>query len=217
MNFNSISHESIRNSSIINIPLWDRSEWKGVLFSTGSIQIVPPLLAPVFAKPICINIFKEWIKNIGSYDKDDVISIKIIKGINKAHPFWYRVIIGSNKIPDTKKDEPIIIIQSSRLHTMEAENDQNLKKFEDALYKSGSYFICPVFMPSPMVKPNLSEQLMIKKNLESISITNACEIKDNDFLAMCGILPTDDPIIPSGKESAPILAAIKRKRENKEF
>ena len=212
LDFKNISHENIRTSSVINIPLWNKCDWKGVLFLTVPMQSIPPVLAPVFTKQTCANIFEEWIKDIGTYDKDDIISIKLIKGINKAHPFWYRVIIGSSKFPESKGNEPIIIVQPSRLHTMEAENNKNLRMFEEALLKSTSYSICPALMASPTARPELCDKLMIKKNSTSISICNAWEVKSNDFLAICGVLPADVPIIPEGKEDAPILAAIKRKR-----
>lgn len=52
---------------------------------------------------------------------------------------------------------------------------------------------------------------MIHKNIKSITICDACDLKDSDFLSVCAILATDDPIIPLGKENAPILKIIEQK------
>lgn len=44
-------------------------------------------------------------------------------------------------------------------------------------------------------------------------IVNAYELQNDDFLSYCGILPTDNPVIPSGKENAPVLEMIERKKQ----
>ena len=60
-------------------------------------------------------------------------------------------------------------------------------------------------------QPRIFEDLIIHKNIESIMICNAYEVSETDWLTEAGILPTDTPIIPAGKENAPILSIIKRK------
>jgi hypothetical protein len=54
---------------------------------------------------------------------------------------------------------------------------------------------------------------MIKKKKTSISICEAWEIDNDDILAINGILPTDNPINPEGKQDLPVLKALKRKRQ----
>jgi hypothetical protein len=173
----------------------------------------PPILAPIFTKPICKAIFEEWIENIGKIDDEDIIGIKIIKGVDIKNPFWYRVVIGSTKFPVSRGNESRIVIQPSRLHTMTVENNANLLRFQKALSKCKNYFICPAIMTSSTTQPELIHELMIKKKKTSISICEAWEIDNDDILAINGILPTDNPINPEGKQDLPVLKALKRKRQ----
>lgn len=45
----------------------------------------------------------------------------------------------------------------------------------------------------------------------SIIICDASDVLANDHLSVCEILPSDDPIIPKGKENAPITDILRRK------
>lgn len=213
LGFENISHENIKTTTTINISLWNKSEWRGVIFLTFMDETRPPVLAPIFTKPICKAIFEEWIENIGKTDDEDVICIKIIKGIDIKNPFWYRVVFGSTKFPVSKGNKPIIMALPSRLHTMTADNNTNLLRFEKALSKANNYYICPAVMTSSTSQPELIYELMIKKKKTSISICEAWEIANDDILAITGILPTDNPIIPEGKKDLSVLKALKRKRE----
>lgn len=213
LGFENISHENIKTTTTINISLWNKSEWRGVFFLTYMDETRPPILAPIFTKPICKAIFEEWIENIGKIDDEDIIGIKIIKGVDIKNPFWYRVVIGSTKFPVSRGNESRIVIQPSRLHTMTVENNANLLRFQKALSKCKNYFICPAIMTSSTTQPELIHELMIKKKKTSISICEAWEIDNDDILAINGILPTDNPINPEGKQDLPVLKALKRKRQ----
>ena len=68
-------------------------------------------------------------------------------------------------------------------------------------------------MTSSTSQPELIYELMIKKKKTSISICEAWEIANDDILAITGILPSDNPIIPEGKQDLPVLKALKRKSE----
>ena len=68
-------------------------------------------------------------------------------------------------------------------------------------------------MPDRTASPQTQESLMIKKRLDSIIIYEACDIPMNDYLAVCAIIPTDDPIIPVGKENSPVVEIIRRKKK----
>ena len=212
LGFDKIKQQNIKTSPIINVLLWNKSEWRGVIFINFPNNINPPILAPLFNNPACRYIFDEWIKDIGYFDSVDKIDIKILKGIDKKHPHWYRIIIGSAIFAEQKGNEPMLIVQPSRVHTMMPDSSINLKRFEDSLIGSEYYYICPALMVDSSRQPKLFEELKIKKKITSISICNAWEIEKDDILAISGILPTDNPIIPDGKEDLPIIAAINRKR-----
>ncbi len=211
--FRNISNENIITSDIINIPLWDSSKWMGVMF-----LMIPgglPILAPVFKKEIGKNIFSEWIKEIGKDDKNNIVGLRIIKGINKNHPFWYRVVIGSQKMPRIKTtDKKAMFILQSRLHTMEAQSDMNVANFEEALSISKDYYICPAIIKTSGQNPEIDLSKKILKHIDSIKICNAWEVAENDILYESGVMPSDNPVIPKGKENAVILKMIERKLKN---
>lgn len=207
-----ISNEDIITSSIINIPLWNISDWKGIAFMASPTHEFPPILSLVFMKKNCKNIFEEWIKEIGQRDSNNKIGIRIIKGINKKHPYWYRVAIGQLEFPSYLEKEQQIYAMQSRLHTMEPDNDRNIKMFERELKISNKFMMCPSYFQDISSQPQVFNELVIHKSVESIIICDACDIKEDDLLSVSAILPTDDPIIPQGKENAPILRIIERKK-----
>ena len=68
-------------------------------------------------------------------------------------------------------------------------------------------------MPDRTASPKTQESLLIKKRVASIIIYDACDIPMDDYLAVCAIVPTDDPIIPEGKEKSPIVEIMRRKKK----
>lgn len=100
----------------------------------------------------------------------------------------------------------------SRLHTMEPDNDMNIKMFERELKISNKFMMCPSYFQDISSQPQVFNELVIHKSVESIIICDACDIKEDDLLSVSAILPTDNPIIPQGKENAPILRIIERKK-----
>lgn len=211
--FKNVSNADIITSSIINVPLWNICDWKGVMFMADPLHRFPPVLSLVFTKTTCKNIFDDWIKEIGHSDSKNEIGVRIIKGINKEHPYWYRVVIGQLGLVNNNVKKHQIVAMPTRCHTMEPNNDVNLKMFEKELQFAKSFSLCPSYMPDFTRQPQLYDKLMIKKNYESIRICNAYELQNDDLLSYCGILPTDNPIIPSGKENAPVLEMIERKKQ----
>ena len=61
------------------------------MFMADPLHRFPPILSLVFAKTGGKNIFDAWIKDVGYSDNKNEIGIRIIKGIDKKHPYWYRV------------------------------------------------------------------------------------------------------------------------------
>jgi hypothetical protein len=212
--FNNVSNENIITSSIINIPLWNICGWKGVMFMADPLHRFPPVLSLVFTKTSCKNIFDDWIKDVGYSDDKNEIGIRIIKGIDKEHPYWYRVVVGQQGFAHSNVKKTQLIAMAARCHTMEPNNDINLKMFEKELQFVKSFSLCPSYMPNLTGQPKVYDKLMIRKNYESIIICNAYDLKDGDLLSFSAILPTDNPIIPSGKENAPILKVIERKKQS---
>lgn len=211
--FKKVSNTNIHTSSIVNTPVWNIAEWKGVVFLADMYHIHPPVLSFAFETERGKTIFEEWQKTVGDYDAQNQIGIRIIKGIDQKHPFWYRVAIGPGNYAVETDDEIFIIAMPCRLHTMRPNNNVNLKMFEEELKRFQHFYVCPSYMPDRTASPKTQESLMIKKRVDSIIIYEACDIPMDDYLAVCAIMPTDDPIIPAGKEKSPIVEIMRRKKK----
>lgn len=165
----------------------------------------------MFEKDIGKQIFEEWKKQFGKFDINDKIAIRIIKNIDKKHPYWYRVVVGtSNPIIESRAK---LVVSPARVHTMMPDNDRNLLMFEAELKRMSSYEICPCVWQDKGKIPQICRELSIHKNKDSIVICNAYEVTEDDMLFFSGILPTDSPLIPKGREDAPILRIIERKKQ----
>lgn len=211
--FKNVSNTNIHTIPIINIPAWNNAKWIGVMFLADLYHLRPPLLSFVFTTESGRTIFEEWQKTIGTIDSKNQIAIRIIKGIDRNHPFWYRVAVGVGNHTCRPNIEPFILSLPSRSLTMQPNSDANLKIFENELKRFRHYSLCPSYMPDRSTSPVTLEALTIQKGIDSIVIYEACDIPPNDYLAMSAILPTDEPIIPAGKENSPVVDMINGKRK----
>jgi len=94
LNPNRVGHDKRQVLSIIDKNLWDKAKWKGFGFfkdlSGMGIFIVYE------NEETGKKIFDDWINRVGKEDKDELIKITIVKGVDKKNPFWYRVHISYN-------------------------------------------------------------------------------------------------------------------------
>lgn len=212
-NIENTKQSNIQTLDIINISLWDKARWQGVLFLTGEKNNVTPVLSPMFKNEVaCKAIFGDWVEMVGHIDKNESIKISIIKGIDKDNPYYYRVVFTANEnlIKRGNLDSSYVIMNPTRFHTMEAKTDLNLNRFIEAYSIVGKYEV----FPSSIAKGNqpvLHEELNILKN--EIEIINAWEVDEGSQLSVA-ILPNDKPIIPNEIKDPPILKVIDR---NKKF
>lgn len=212
IDFDSISNEDIYTDSLINASLWDNSGWRGIMFMADIYgHSCPPILSFIFEKDSGKQIFAEWKEQYGEIDGNDKIAIRIIKNIDKKHLFWYRVIVGvSNPVVASNTK---LFAFPARIHTMMPADNRNLLMFETELENLGVYKICPCVWHDKGKNPNICQELAIQKNKSSIVICDAWEVPENDILFFSGVFPTDSPTIPKGKEDAPILKMIERKKQ----
>lgn len=211
--FRNVSNEDIITSSIINVSLWDISEWKGVLYLADPYHhSIQPIFSFLYENKVSENIFVDWIKEIGKYDEDNQIGIRVIKGIDKKHPYWYRVVVGTLKFRGKGTSKPQIIASPTRVITMTPNNNNNLQMFENELNRETVFQICPAVINTPYEQPHIYNNLAIRKNKSSILICDAHEVPEDDFLCYSGVLPEDDPIIPFDKKDVPIMKMIEHKK-----
>ncbi len=102
LNIQSLKHRDRKIFSLINGPLWDRAGWSGTLY------IYPPdalssQVTAAFVPGIALGfkdveagklIFNQWRVELGQEDVEEKLRVSIVTGINKYHPFSYKVIIG---------------------------------------------------------------------------------------------------------------------------
>lgn len=210
------SHHQYKNDEIfmtdvINIPLWDISNWYGAAYQFQPSYL--PVLSLVFKNESGIKIFDEWIKRYGSDDVENTIGIRIIKGIDSEHPYWYRIGIGENSFfSQFKTQKNCVVITPCRMHTMQPNNNIYLELFEQIQSNSGDFIIYPSIVRGPNEPPEEHREKQILKHAESIKILNAYEVEKNDMLAIESIMPTDKPIIPPGYEKCEVIEILNHKK-----
>ncbi len=86
----SLKHNDYKIFSLINIPLWDKAGWSGIVYSWSTDAI--PLLALGFKDINAgLEIFREWHNKLGPIDEEEQLRITILTVIDKHHPANYRV------------------------------------------------------------------------------------------------------------------------------
>ncbi len=213
LDFGNVPQDNIYIDSIINLDLWSKAGWKGNAYICIPEPQYPPVLAFVYTTDICKKIFDEWINDIGVNDVEDRIKIGIIKGIRKDKPFWYRVIVGSDRVPKSDNKECILFQSVNRLHTMEAESHKNVDMFLNELKRYPVFqLMCAVVKPESNM-PDLVDGVAIMKRRSSIIVCEAHEIAKNDLFLMNAITLDDDPILPDEINEYPVKKILEEKRK----
>ena len=201
------SNSEVQTSSVINLGAWDQSHWRGLLFlNPGCIHGI----ALLFENESCQYIFQEWIRDIGAYDKNDIIGIRVIKKYDKLHPYWYRVAIGDQKMPEGKG--PKLFMSPVRFQNMEAENTNNIDMYELASSNWEQFKLFPAIIDKKTGQPKLFNELAITKNISSIKIENEWDISEPDLIEISAVLPSDDPVALTDNKSH-ILDIIEMKKQ----
>lgn len=201
------SNSEIQTSSVINLGAWDQSHWRGLLFLNPSYIHGIALL---FENESCQYIFQEWIRDIGTYDKEDIIGIRVIKKYDKLHPYWYRVAIGDQRMPDGKGLK--LFMSPVRFQNMEAENSNNIDMYESVSSNWKQFKLFPAIIDKKTGQPKLFYELAITKNISSIRIENEWDISEPDLIEISAVLPSDDPVVLTDNKSH-ILDIIETKKQ----
>lgn len=207
-----ITHKDIEINSIINMELWDKAMWKGMLFgfAPGSLPIIAPVYANIDAGKA---IFVEWEKMVGRQDENDLIRVGLIKKISKDNPLLYRGIFTSNldMLSKTNKARYFTIVPS--LQRMESTDNSNLLLFEKivkTVQHNWKFWIAPAYLNAGTGQPEMLLKYAILKN--NVTIKDAWEIGENDWLS-AAITIDDDPVIPPHIVKAPVMDVISRLRK----
>lgn len=155
------------------------------------------------------QIFNDWIERFGKEDKEDVIKVSIILGINKNSPFSYRIHISKNINKDESKEGSLYTL-NTRIHEMNPVNSNNLDRLISNCNRAKKYIFFPAKsnIENNAVEPYVENGILKHK----LFIKHAWEIGIND-LDRIAIRKEDNPIIPSNIVDAPILEVLKRIKE----
>lgn len=190
-------------STPINLSLWDKAKWKGIMYlhSVGR----PPVIGLLFREyKTGLNIFTKWKEAFDGTDFDEILSISFIeppfpKGsyINSSPEYNYSdgyfVHIGPNVIADIKKLESegydtnnIVISTISRYIWMDSKKgDQKRELFRKQFRDSGCYFVAPVglkdFSKNAEDNDNIIFDVENGIKMSKIRFMKGTEIRGNDL------------------------------------
>lgn len=205
-----VTHKDIEILTVINIPLWNRAKWQGVLYGS-SMGDESPIMALLFTnKDAAIEIFKEWISLVGFQDKKDIIQVGFIKGINEMNPCHYKAIISPNVDALVRVGKSKLISIPTRFLPVQVDNDFNLKNFEikiKQMHPKCQYYLMPAYLDNATGEPVILEEYRILK--KNIIFKMEWEISEADWLSFA-ITPDDKPIIPIFVKDPPVNRVMER-------
>lgn len=203
-NLNNLRHDNRKVVTVVDVNLWNIAGWQ--VFGFAIYEDHMGLFIGFEDGEIGKKIFDDWVNRFGKEDKDELINITIIRGIDKLNPFAYRVHITAKINKETFSQTDEILITSSKTHDLVPTSSENLEKLI-ASYKSlGQYWLWPAEAKENRNPKHYYDKAILKKEL---SIINAWEIGLTD-LNNIAIKPTDNPVIPNHITNAPILKVLER-------
>jgi len=160
-------------SSIIDVELWNRAEWNGMIYMGDIDGDSPPILGFYYKSKEYGNlIFKQYKDQFGLSDKEEEIRISIIENTDNNNPHYYKVHIGSSWNVISKRMDSLgfpidetYIMGISRFHNMNPIMDsRNLDRFKADYKKFNNYFITNVYIENGKYVPNY-DNLIEKKEI----------------------------------------------------
>jgi hypothetical protein len=200
IDYQTIRHGDVKTISVIRESLWNDAGWRGLGFLTYASR--PPILVVGFTnQEPAKRIFESWISEFGAEDKEGKIRIAIVTGISQSAPYHYRVII-SPAMPkhDGQSDRVAFFALGGRVHTMEPDNGENLKRFLESYREHDQCEIAPGLIDA-------ADRFCLWPSFigpKQIVLKEAWQVGRGDPERMA-VLPEDDPIIPKGVVDPPIL------------
>lgn len=207
------SHEQLEIDSLIRVRLWDRAGWVGLAFLTYQANIETPVVALIFRNQEAgRKIFEYWRQELGGNDERKRLRLTFVRGIDKAHPDAYRVVIGSN--PTMLPSSTRYFSSANRIHQMNSTSAENLLRFIRSHAAVGTFRLAPAYAPPGFdgsQAPLLEMEISI--TMDHFHVRNAWEIGLGDMDSVA-IQKEDDPIIPEDVGDVPVLELIRKLRSS---
>lgn len=202
-------------TDLFDYPLWDKAKWSGCGYMMAYDGSKPAILILLYKDfKYAQKIFEKWEEDFRA--KKLNLKLTFITGVDAEHPKWYKVIIAPDMEKVLEADENKYsrsVVATSRFHLMQSTDDTNMRMFK-ALYSKFHY----AGITATEISNNQMSSDPNKKYPRVIPVTNidfreAWTIGENDPNSIA-ILPSDNPIIPEGKEGeAPVLKLIETKKQ----
>jgi hypothetical protein len=173
--------------SIINYSLWNKAGWKGALYASYGPD-APPVMGLIFGGDVeaARAIFAGWRDRFGKYDRDNEIHLAIIQNVQPDRPAHYNILITSKPKPEASL-RPGGVMVLSRIHRMEPETDENLRRFLPDYKRVGAYILMPAFWNSG--DPKLMPELAIVKY--GLVVRSADDIRPSE-IEYCALGAVDE-------------------------
>ena len=161
-------------STLIDVDLWNKAGWSGVVYQTDPTNQTLPKIGLWFSDyKVGTEIFKGWLNVFGTVDSLEEMRLTIVENIDAKDLCAYKIMIGSNPDVITQKMEaaglnPKLDIQllMSRVHTMHPCNKDNLNRFKAAVRSSKSYVLTLAIVDSVSHEARLDPKYeIIKKEI----------------------------------------------------
>ena len=167
-------------TSMIDIPTWDKAKWKGAGFLIGDLPL-PTLMLPFTNESSARKIFQDWIKALGSVDKNDDIRIALVEGDVPHEPAGYFILIGTNldeaikraNKSGLKNDELMIMNVQRFIRANPTDNFAAYKTFRKIYESQGEYYLIPAIYDEkrgimPIRELRIRKKALIYRNLVDI-------------------------------------------------
>ena len=188
------SRKKLFVTTVIDIELWNKANWKGVVFLFSNNQ--PPVLGILCENKIAIQgVFHGWIKTLKDYDYFRDMKISLIEGEVPGELSGYYVFITSDidefikRIEKEEKtlgfsDEGLFLTTISRYNRMNPTSESRSLEFFKALYKEFGYcYLAPASFKDyskPLDELNIKYDLDYKIKFNNIAFRHVDEINADE-------------------------------------
>lgn len=173
-----LDHRDLEVRSILDIPLWERSGWVGLLSCTYGRDgtDAPPVMALIFEnREVGREIFSRWRERFGSRDVNGDIHFAILRELPSHPPSHYAALLTSGH---DGASEAKLTSMVSRLKILEPETDVNLTRFLAAYEEIGCYGLAPAVIDAQGQPEVMADLAILKRDLP---VKKVAEIQETDL------------------------------------
>jgi hypothetical protein len=176
-------HRAYSVKSVIDIHAWDKAQWIGTAYSQFNPS-QPPWMAFLFKnEEDGRKIFERWRERFSSQDKNEEISISIIRQLPKQNEHHYCIQITSKLMESENYKSNQMVTMASRSLVMMPNNDINLDTFLELYRHFGAFYILPAFGDGKKM-PILAFDLSILKRELTVKLASDVEEHDKESMAL---------------------------------